>query len=143
MNTIINRQHPGRPIGHDHRNGKRAHPAQPFFNDHMLLLDQGLNTANARAHGNTNPLSVGIRNLQARMTHGLIGRHRRQLLITISTPRIPTADQFIRVKILDLAQAPSNMLALGQERKRPQARFTRQYSFPTFRHIKAQWRYQA
>ena len=143
LDAEVNRQHAGGAVGHDHGDRKWAQPVQPPRDSQLLLVYQRANAADAGADGNANTLAIGVRNLQLCLSHRLTRGDCGELLVAVAAPRIAPAKVLFGIKILDLAQPASRMIALVEEGKRTKARTPGQNGCPRIGDVVAQRRYHA
>jgi hypothetical protein len=73
MNAIVDGNHTGRAVGHDHGDGKRADAFEPFFQHDVFLFNQGLDATHASTQGNADAFTVVVGDFQAGLADGFAG----------------------------------------------------------------------
>ncbi len=129
---MIDRDHAGRAIWHEHGNQEGAHTTRAFgvvSNDRIL---QRLDPANRRGNQHTNSARIRFRDFQARILQRLFCSRNTQLFKAVASARLFRVHVAIRLKSFDLRCKMDIQWRRVKQSDRPHARNTVDRILPAF-----------
>ena len=92
----------GRRIVHEFRNDERVNPIFAIFIHRTEIIIPGVHPPRSSSKHHTRRFRQFVRDLQARLPHGLTAGHERQLCHTIIQRQFLPIKIYLRIKVFDL-----------------------------------------